>query len=110
MNCNPMEIDTEIEIIDQDMMMEEVPTKKEYKRFKEYYQDAEWKKQHLDYMKTKIPCDCGKLIARSNMSSHKKTKLHAKRMDAMTEIDRNIYDLFYSTYMDLLKKIDPRLI
>lgn len=83
---------------------------KVYKTFKEYYKDEDWKKNHLEYMKTKVPCDCGRLVARSNMSNHKKTQIHGKRLAAMTDVDRAVYDNFYNEYMKVLKLIDHRLV
>ena len=47
------------------------------KTVKEYYQNPEFKKRQLDYSKTKIEClDCGHLTARSNMTKHKKGRIH----------------------------------
>ena len=48
------------------------------KSFKEYYSDPIYKKKHLDHMKQKVPCVCGVITARCNMSHHKKTEKHHK--------------------------------
>ena len=46
------------------------------KSFKEYYADPIFRDKHKEYIKTKIPCPiCNKLIARYNMSNHKKSKI-----------------------------------
>lgn len=50
--------------------------KKEYKTFKQYYEDPEFKKRHREKASEKIPCECGILSSRCNMSKHKKTNKH----------------------------------
>lgn len=62
-----------------DTSNEENQPKKVQKSFREYYANADFKRRHLDKMKEKIECECGKFITRSNMSAHKKTKVHLKR-------------------------------
>jgi hypothetical protein len=42
-----------------------------------YLEKPENKAKHLNYMKTKVNCMvCQKMVARSNMSNHNKTKSH----------------------------------
>ena len=48
------------------------------KTFKEYYSDPIYKEKHLEYIKQKVPCVCGVITARCNMSHHKKTEKHQK--------------------------------
>jgi hypothetical protein len=48
------------------------------KTFKDYYSDPAYKQRHLEYIKQKVPCKCGVITARNNMSTHKKTKKHQK--------------------------------
>ena len=55
------------------------------KTFKEYYQDAEYRKRHLDYIKEKVQCSCGCITARCNMSVHKKT---AKHINIMKQLEK----------------------
>jgi len=50
--------------------------KKEYKTFKQYYEDPEFKKRHREKAAEKIPCECGILVSRCNMCKHIKTKKH----------------------------------
>lgn len=61
--------------------MEENKQKKIYKTFKEYYQDEDFKKKHQDYISQAVECECGKMITRSNLGHHKKTKLHEKKLE-----------------------------
>lgn len=47
-------------------------------KFKEYYKDPDFKKKHLEYMKTKIECKCGCLVSRCNKTNHLKSIKHMK--------------------------------
>jgi hypothetical protein len=58
--------------------------KKQYKTFKEYYSDPEYKAKHLAYVKAKIVCPvCNKLVSRSNLGHHNKTEIHKKRAEVL---------------------------
>jgi hypothetical protein len=74
-----------------------------YKTFKEYYADPEYKKSHLEYVKHKIKCDCGKLVARSNMSKHKKTKKCSKICKDIN--DNKVKNIDYVLYNRILSKL-----
>jgi len=52
------------------------------KSFSDYYQDPEYKQNHLAYMKQKVPCKvCGEMVQRSNMTRHNRTgKKHNKML------------------------------
>lgn len=50
----------------------------DYKTFKEYYQDPEFRQKLSEYKNTKVTCECGTVTARSNMSHHKQTEKHKK--------------------------------
>ena len=50
--------------------------KEDYKTFKDYYADPEFRKRHLRYMSEKVPCDCGFQCRRSYMTRHKRTNKH----------------------------------
>ncbi len=50
--------------------MEEIST------FKKYYSNPEWRERHLTKMKEKVICECGKMVARANITVHKKSKTH----------------------------------
>lgn len=55
-----------------------------YKTFKEKYDnDSEFKKQHLNYMREKIKCECGVEKSRCNLGSHRNGKIHTNRMKAI---------------------------
>ncbi len=42
--------------------------------------DAEYRESHKDYRAEKIPCECGVMIGRTHISTHRKTKRHIKLM------------------------------
>jgi len=55
--------------------------KKSEHSFKHYYADPEFRKRHLRYMSTKIPCpECGFVTFRSNMTRHRRSSNHEKRL------------------------------
>lgn len=55
--------------------IKENKVRKQYKTFKEYYSDPDFKKKHLEYINTKIKCPvCRCKITRSHMTRHKRTK------------------------------------
>src|SRR5437868_2387012 len=46
-------------------------------KFKEYYEDEEFRERHLAYLREKIECPvCKKMISRVNMARHIKTTYH----------------------------------
>jgi hypothetical protein len=47
-------------------------------KFKELYQDPEFKQRHKNYILQKVPCICGASIARCNASHHKASVRHTK--------------------------------
>lgn len=46
------------------------------KKFKDYYQDPEFRERHLNYIKEEVECECGMQVARCRLTKHKKTKNH----------------------------------
>jgi hypothetical protein len=52
--------------------------KKTKKTFSEYYSDPLYRKQHLAKFGAKTTCECGSVVAKYNLSNHKKTKKHIK--------------------------------
>ncbi len=73
------------------------------KTFKEYYSDPVYKQRHLEYVKQKIPCTCGLIMARCNMGHHKKTKKHQKLLK-LNNFQTTLDDLKSQT-KKLLKKL-----
>jgi hypothetical protein len=57
--------------------------RKPRKPFTEYYADPEYKQKHLAKSREKVECECGVAISRGNMSAHKKTLQHEKRMNKL---------------------------
>ena len=71
--------------------------------FKERYDtDPEYKKKHLAYVKEKIPCSCGVMTSRCNMSNHLKSAKHQKKMNNK-KTDRTIIEL-YKIKLDALEE------
>ena len=54
---------------------------------KKYYANDEYKAKHNAYMSEKVACECGVITARANMSHHRKTKYHLKKMDEYNKAD-----------------------
>lgn len=50
------------------------------KTFKDYYADEAFRERHLAYMKERVHCECGFETARNNMSKHRKSRNHEKRI------------------------------
>ena len=56
--------------------------------FKKYLEaNPEYKLKHLAYMSCRIECTCGRNVARSNMSKHKRTILHTELHNAKQKIE-----------------------
>jgi hypothetical protein len=50
--------------------------------FKEYYAtNPEFRQRHLEKMKEKARCDCGRFINKYSLVQHKRTKGHATQLD-----------------------------
>lgn len=75
---------------------------------KKYYKD--WyeknKDKHLEYCREKIKCDCGLMVRRSNMTSHKKTQKHIEYIKDITKKYLSLkdkYDILEKKYYKLKK-------
>ncbi len=54
--------------------------------FKKYLESNEsYKIKHYAFMCTKIDCSCGRQVVRSNMSKHKRTKIHTELHNAKNQ-------------------------
>ena len=51
------------------------------KTFKDYYQDPEFKKRHLAYIKEKVICECGTKISKHNKYRHLNSEKHKRIME-----------------------------
>ncbi len=59
------------------------------KTFKYYYDnDDEFKTKHLKKLSERIECDCGFITARCNLSRHKRSHLHIKKIGNKDEIKK----------------------
>jgi len=57
------------------------------KGFKDYYQDPDFKKKHLEYIMTKVNCpECNHSYSRCNLAKHKQSKKHQKRVVVGKEV------------------------
>jgi len=55
-------------------------------KFKEYYDNPEYRKKHNDYLLQKIECKCGCSVLRSNLTKHKnQSKIHKKWIEDNTD-------------------------
>ena len=50
------------------------------KKFTDYYKNPEFKTKHLEYVMTKVNCECGGKYMRSNKSNHYLTNKHITNM------------------------------
>lgn len=65
-----------------------------------YKSDPEFRKKHLEYMKEKQRCECGKMVGRTNIAHHINTKAHKSYLirkeysvvDTLLEAKRDIYE------------------
>ena len=48
-----------------------------------YDTEPEFRKKHLEYMKTKVSCPCGAQVSRSNMSTHRKKNVKHQEYENM---------------------------
>ena len=55
------------------------------------YADPAYKKKHLAHMLEKVTCECGQVSSRNNMSKHKKTAKHNKKLKEKREKDDEIW-------------------
>ena len=98
--------------------MEEPNNKKQYKTFKEYYQDEDFKKKHKQYVSEKVLCECGRYTARSNLIKHQKTTVHQKELtkrkeekikEAETENYKQVLEEAKEAYFSILNKLKEKL-
>lgn len=90
-----------INIIEQDNNI----INKKKKSFKDYYGNPDFKNKHLQYIKEKVLCECGKLISRSNLSTHKKSKIHTKRLNENNPELKKTLDEIKQAYINALNDL-----
>jgi len=86
---------------------------KKYKTFKDYYQDPEFKKRHMEYINSYVTCSCGTQVRRAYMTVHKKTKKHIRgaennkeksnKLENIDESDKCVIVVSEKTLKNLLK-------
>ena len=57
------------------------------KTYNDYHQNDDPQGKKLRHMTEKVTCECGTICCRVNLEIHKKTIIHAKRLEAATNID-----------------------
>lgn len=74
-----------------------------------YDTDPEFKEKHLKYIKEKINCECGKKLSRSNLSSHRKSKLHMSTVNNKNVHEEEINEIT-KKYIEALEMITKNVI
>jgi hypothetical protein len=72
---------------------------KKYKTFKEYYQDPEFRKRHMQKLNEKVMCECGSKTSRVNMWRHKRSEKHKRRMDEIENKKEEVINEKYALYL-----------
>jgi hypothetical protein len=91
---------------------QEKPTEKS--KFREKYaNDPEFKARYLQQMYEDVECECGCIITRNNMSTHKKNRKHAKLMQILIEREQmaqqSINKQVVKQFKDMFNKLDPQM-
>lgn len=70
----------------QNLNQNEKPKKKF--NFKKYLEEnPEYKAKHYAYITERLECTCGRFCARSNISNHRKSKLHFELLELKNKIN-----------------------
>lgn len=77
-----------------------------YRTFKQKYQDPEYKRKHLEYISTKIKCECGIETVRCNIAKHRRTYIHKRIME--NKLDTNP-TMRYEQY-EKIKELESKLL
>ena len=75
------------------------------KSFKEYYQNPEFRERHLNYLKEKVVCECGKTVMRCNKTRHKKSKKHQEAVNKPASDVQNELKKMKHQIRKLVKKL-----
>ncbi len=84
------------------------PQQPTFKHNSYYDKTPELKRRHLDRLKEKLPCKCGKMVTRSNMSKHLVSKQHAKHLEEI-RIDKAYEKRTLQDFKIIEKEIDTAL-
>jgi hypothetical protein len=71
-----------------DNNLESIAVKKKYKSFKDYYMNEDFRRKHLEYLMTPLKCECGAIVQRGYLNTHRKKRKH---LNAIAH--KNIFDL-----------------
>ncbi|MEM3063356.1 MAG: hypothetical protein QW303_07425 [Nitrososphaerota archaeon] len=71
-----------------DNNLESIDVRKKYKKFKDYYMNEEFRRKHLEYLTTPLKCECGAIVQRGYLNTHRKKRKH---LNAIAH--KNIFDL-----------------
>ncbi len=53
--------------------------------FKKYYENETFRENHKLYKSEKITCECGTIVTRGNISTHRKSPKHNKCVEIMNK-------------------------
>ena len=103
-----MEVAAQANIIEN----KEKPTEKS--KFREKYaSDPEFKARYLESMYEEVECECGCVITRNNMSTHKKNRKHAKLMETKLQRQAAVQDKINKTvtkqFKEMWNKLKPEM-
>jgi len=71
--------------------------------FKDYYKNQDYRTKHLNYLKEKVECECGCILARVNMYRHRESEKHLMLLNCQTMEEYHNKKLFKDSGFD---KID----
>jgi uncharacterized protein YceH (UPF0502 family) len=72
--------------------------------FKKYYDNPEWRKKYLAYLKERIQCECGAMVQRVQVARHKRRKKHIKLVNEKIEKQKMITNKKMENEIAKLKK------
>lgn len=64
-------------------------TKKGWSFKEKYDTDPDFKKKHIKYCVEKLKCECGCMVMRSNLSTHRKSKKHLHIVSMLQKNDES---------------------
>jgi hypothetical protein len=63
-------------------------TKKKF-QFKQYYaNNPAFRQRHLEKMREKVQCECGRVVSKYNLHKHQSTKSHQTQMEYLAKLKK----------------------
>jgi hypothetical protein len=90
----------------------ETPKNNKTQTFKEYYNsNPEFKKRHLEKMKTKLTCECGRVVNKAHMCKHLRSSVHIKSLNiTKSNTESGDKHVEFQKQIDDLKELLEKLI